>query len=73
MSLTQTVTQMRIGAESTGQFLPGAFRIYESLFSDSRLCGHESADFSRCIGLHIPCGVTVSVQREASGVVTQHT
>ena len=25
MSLTQTVTQMRIGAESTGQFLPGAF------------------------------------------------
>ena len=32
MSLTQTVTQMRIGAESTGQFLPGAFRIYESLF-----------------------------------------
>ena len=26
--LTQTVTQMRIGAESTGQFLPGAFCIY---------------------------------------------
>ena len=25
MSLTQTVTQMRIGAESTGQCLPGAF------------------------------------------------
>ena len=28
MSLTQTVTQMRIGAESTGQFLPGVFCIY---------------------------------------------
>ena len=26
--LTQTVTQMRIGAESTGQFLPGVFCIY---------------------------------------------
>ena len=45
-SLTQTVTQMRIGAESTGQFLPGAFCIFECAFlSDPCLCGHESSDF----------------------------
>jgi len=45
MPLTQTVTQMRIGAESTGQFLPGAFRVYVSFLSDFCLRGHESVNF----------------------------
>ena len=74
MSLTQTVTQMRIGAESTGQFLPGAFGVCEcSFLPDPCLRGHESANFPCCVGLHISCGVTVGVQREARRVVPKHT
>ena len=73
MSLTQTVTQMRIGAESTGQFCPVLFSVLCSFLSDSCLCGHEPADLFRRVGLHISCGVAVGIQREASGVVTKHT
>ena len=71
--LTQTVTQMRIGAESTGQFCPVLFSVLCSFLSDSCLCGHEPADLFRRVGLHISCGVAVGIQREASGVVTKHT
>ena len=71
--LTQTVTQMRIGAESTGQFCPVLFSVLCSFLSDSCLCGHEPADLFRRVGLHISCGVAVGTQREASGVVTKHT
>ena len=74
MSLTQTVTQMRIGAESTGQFLPGAFGVCEcSFLPDPCLRGHESANLSCCVGLHVSCSVAVSVKCETRRVVTQHT
>ena len=48
-------------------------RLSGFFLSDSSLCWHESANFSCRICLHISCGVTVGVQREARRVVTQHT
>ena len=71
--LTQTATQMRIGAKSTGQFCPVLFSVLCSFLSDSCLCGHEPADLFRRIGLHISCGVAVGIQREARRVVPKHT
>ena len=48
-------------------------RLSGFFLSDPCLCGHESANFPCCVGLHISCGVTVGVQREASRVVPEHT
>ena len=54
-------------------FARGFLRLRGFFLSDSSLRGHESANFSCRIRLHISCGVTVGVQREARRVVPKHT
>ena len=53
--LTQTVTQMRIGEKSTGQFLPGAFCVWEGSFYPIPVCADMNPPIflaaSACISL----------------------